>query len=81
MRYPTLALAGLMVALTGCDDQGNLTLGGFTMSPAERCILHSGAVARYERILAEGGELTSVQRGLYDVAIAGKAATCVTPAP
>ena len=80
MRYVTHLLAALSaLALSACDEQGNLTLGGANLTPAQRCVGYTGAIARYERILAEGGELTGAQQVAYDVALAGQLATCLQP--
>ena len=74
MRYCAhvlIACAALM--LTGC---GTITLGDNQITPEQRCVGYTVSVARYERILAEEGELSSAQRALYDIALAGQAATC-----
>ena len=71
MRYPILALAGLTMTLAACD----------TTTPAQRCVGYTGAVMRYEAMLDRGEVLSDVQRAAYDIALAGKAATCVTSEP
>jgi hypothetical protein len=69
-------LAVLLVA--ACDT---VSVGGAELTPAERCVGYTGAIMRYERILAEDGALTKAQRAAYDFALAGKVATCTLSDP
>ncbi|MDA7663809.1 hypothetical protein N8569_00745 [bacterium] len=48
-------------------------------TPAQRCIGYTGGVARYEGMLSRGEVLSAEQQLAYDVAVAGKAATCGLP--
>ena len=73
MRY-ALALMGFMLA--GC---GTVSVGNVELTPEQRCLAYTGAVARYERILAEEGSLNDAQQVAYDVSLAGQFATCIPP--
>ena len=68
MRYLALIPLALLMA---CD----------TTTPAQRCVAYTGAVMRYEGMLERGETLSDVQRGAYDIALAGQAATCNLPPP
>lgn len=55
-------------------------LSACSTTPAQRCVGYTGAIMRYEGMLNRGEVLTEVQRGAYDIALAGQAATCdLTP--